>query len=447
MTANQTRRACLRAATGAVAFAIAAGTAPAIAAVGDQVHQVTVPVSGVDTYCSVGLGFDGTYLYYDRCGDTNIYKIDAITGDLVDTFDTGLDLYPNALAYDVERNGLWIGPQGCVNAAGGEFPDYMPIYLWDFDDNSVTEQFQIPGSLVNPATGESFLGFCFDDGLAFNANDPGDATDDEIWFSDDVNHNLGVFRPDGTLIEGFDGTATEASLSTMSGLAIGGSNVYLANDGGGDVFRANRFTSPLVLVDQFTNGDERQEDMECDPVTFNTEKDGFKEVMWVRTTPQGGAFADVITAYEIEPNTCGLGGEQPECGNGVLEDGEECDDGPLNSDSAACSARCQLTTCGDAIVQMPNGQGFDEQCDDGNNDAGDGCSPRCQIEGEVCGCQDLDQDGWVTYYGPCPEDGNKHNRWLDECESFNDCDDTDSTIHPFATEIPNDGIDQNCNGI
>ncbi|MCA9772586.1 MAG: putative metal-binding motif-containing protein [Myxococcales bacterium] len=32
-----------------------------------------------------------------------------------------------------------------------------------------------------------------------------------------------------------------------------------------------------------------------------------------------------------------------------------------------------------------------------------------------------------------------------EC-GFLDCDDSDPTVHPFAPEIRNDGIDQNCNG-
>jgi len=45
--------------------------------VGDVVDQITAPVSGVETYCSVGLTFDGTHLYYDRCGDSAIYKIDT----------------------------------------------------------------------------------------------------------------------------------------------------------------------------------------------------------------------------------------------------------------------------------------------------------------------------------------------------------------------------------
>ena len=43
--------------------------------VGSQVHQITPPVSGVPTFCSIGLAFDGTSLYYDRCNDSNIYRI------------------------------------------------------------------------------------------------------------------------------------------------------------------------------------------------------------------------------------------------------------------------------------------------------------------------------------------------------------------------------------
>jgi hypothetical protein len=285
----------------ALLLAAGLGALPAQAVVGDQVDQITVPVSGVDTFCSVGLAFDGQSLYYDRCGDPNIYQIDPQTGALQDTFNTGIAELPNALAFDVTRNGLWIGAQNC-DAAG------MPIYFWDFDDNSVTPMFTIPFSLTNPATGTSFLNFCFTDGLAFNANNLRNPDDDELWFSDDVNRNIGLFRPDGTLVNGFDATTVDSSLSTNSGLAIGGPFLYLGNDGGGDVFRADISTDPLTLVDQFVSEDERQEDMACDPTTFAP-----TQVMWVRTTPQGGAFPDVITAFEIEPGTCGFGGERPPC--------------------------------------------------------------------------------------------------------------------------------------
>ena len=284
----------------AVVLAAGAGASPSEAAVGDQVHQITVPVSGADAFCSIGLAFDGSSLYYDRCEDSNIYRINPVTAALEDTFDTGIAEFPNALAFDAKRNGLWIGGQACDEVG-------MPIYFWDFDDDSVTSMFTIPSALTNPATDETFVNFCFVDGLAYNENDPASDADDEIWFSDDVNPNLGLFRPDGTLVNGYDATTIDASLSETSGLAIGGPTLYLGNDGGGDVFRADKSADPLTLVSQFTSGDDRQEDMECDLVTFAP-----IEVMWVRTTPQGGAFPDVITAFEIEPGTCGVGGQEPQ---------------------------------------------------------------------------------------------------------------------------------------
>ncbi len=278
------------------------------AAVGGQIHQFTPPVESASVICSVGLAADGTALYYNRCGDENIYTIDPISGALEATFDTNIPEKPNAMAYDATRNGLWIGTQGC-SATG------MPIYFWDFDDNSVVLAFTIPYALINPATGTPFLFHCFDDGLAFNANDPGDPADDEIWFSDDVNPNIGVFNTSGTLLVGYDATTIDASLSLNSGLAIGGDNLYLGNNGGGDIFRADR--AAFTLVDQFVSGDGRQEDMECDPVTFAP-----IEVMWVRTTPQGVAADDLITAYEIEPGTCGLGGGAAGCPDGVISPAE-----------------------------------------------------------------------------------------------------------------------------
>jgi cysteine-rich repeat protein len=63
-----------------------------------------------------------------------------------------------------------------------------------------------------------------------------------------------------------------------------------------------------------------------------------------------------------------------ECGNGVVEPGEECDD-PEDVDQENCTDTCRLVPrCGNGIVEPG------EQCDDGNNIAGDGCSPVCTWE-------------------------------------------------------------------
>jgi len=61
------------------------------------------------------------------------------------------------------------------------------------------------------------------------------------------------------------------------------------------------------------------------------------------------------------------------CGNGVLEPGEECDEGLRNSDEepGACRKDCSNSGCGDGVVDPG------EECDDGNETDWDGCR-QCQ---------------------------------------------------------------------
>ena len=73
-----------------------------------------------------------------------------------------------------------------------------------------------------------------------------------------------------------------------------------------------------------------------------------------------------------------------DCGNGIPEDGEQCDDG--NHDPGdGCSPWCTFEICGDGIVGYSDidgdGNYEQEECDDGNNIDGDGCSSTCQLEG------------------------------------------------------------------
>lgn len=64
------------------------------------------------------------------------------------------------------------------------------------------------------------------------------------------------------------------------------------------------------------------------------------------------------------------------CGDGFVQvDVEACDDGDLD-DGDACPSTCELAACGDGFVFV----GF-EGCDDANDVDGDGCSAQCQLEG------------------------------------------------------------------
>jgi len=97
------------------------------------------------------------------------------------------------------------------------------------------------------------------------------------------------------------------------------------------------------------------------------------------------------------------------CGNNVVEAGEQCDDGNLiNTD--ACTNACTLTTCGDGIVQNPNGNSVNEICDDG---AANGLPGNCNL---LC-------TGIIPLCGPTPS-WVYLNTWF--YDNF-----VDPVLHPF----------------
>ena len=66
------------------------------------------------------------------------------------------------------------------------------------------------------------------------------------------------------------------------------------------------------------------------------------------------------------------------CGNGVMENGEECDDGEKNGPNQACLGTCQNNICGDGD------QGPEEECDLGGDNSDMGfCTSECVLP--VCG--------------------------------------------------------------
>ncbi|MCX6750834.1 MAG: DUF4215 domain-containing protein [Candidatus Pacearchaeota archaeon] len=101
----------------------------------------------------------------------------------------------------------------------------------------------------------------------------------------------------------------------------------------------------------------------------------------------------------------------PVCGNGILDEGEECDDGNLNN-SDLCRNNCKFPYCGDGVKDA------NEQCDDHNNVNGDGCSSTCQTE-----CLPYCGDGVLDIGEECDDHNNVNGDGCSaECETeFTPC--------------------------
>lgn len=88
------------------------------------------------------------------------------------------------------------------------------------------------------------------------------------------------------------------------------------------------------------------------------------------TTTTDGPSTDTETT---DPDSSSTGPISLECGDGIVGDDEECDDGRDNALTGACRPNCTLAVCGDG------NQAPDEACDEGNQNSLDlgACAPDC----------------------------------------------------------------------
>ncbi len=124
--------------------------------------------------------------------------------------------------------------------------------------------------------------------------------------------------------------------------------------------------------------------------------------------------ANYETCYLCPSDCC------PDCGDGVLDPGEECDDGN-NEDLDGCDKGCGdedgTPECGNGIWELG------EECEDGNTQIHDGCSDQCEIE-FVCGDQQCDSQMGETcqrcQIDCCPDCGNgiREVAHGEECDSL-----------------------------
>jgi cysteine-rich repeat protein len=138
-----------------------------------------------------------------------------------------------------------------------------------------------------------------------------------------------------------------------------------------------------------------------------------------------------------------------ECGNGKIEEEEECDDGEENHDFQSCTLECKNNICGDfrilsnPVISDPPDSDSDkqspkyEECDDGNTVGGDGCSANCTEE-HTCTInnepQQLSEEEWnelrrqgkvgvnsCCVYGGCYDCDDFANNYCYENTGFESC--------------------------
>jgi hypothetical protein len=206
----------------------------------------------------VGVAFDGTNLLLSCFNDNTVTAVSPANGAQVVIHQIIGASSLGALAWDNGRGLLWAcSASSTIGTISLLTNVFVPVFS---------------------------SGGCFD-GLAY------DGSDDTIWASADANPTVRHYSTTGTLIN------TYSVGINNSGIAVGGDLLYLANDGGQQIYTAPKSLSPLTLFASFPR---RIEDLECDNLTFAAATKG---AIW-----SVDAYDNILNAWEIPFGSCLFGG-------------------------------------------------------------------------------------------------------------------------------------------
>lgn len=279
---------------------------------------------------STGIAFDGQDLLVSCWYTNELYVIDTTAGSLLDTIVVSDLSGIGALAWDRGRSQLW----AC------DYPSES-VYLITISGSTATAEFKF-----TPSDG------CID-GLAYNGED------DSLFTSGDVRPTVYHYDVNGTLLDTRD-VGGKIGDCNSSGIAIGGGDLFLANNGCQEIWRvANEQDAVPVL---FASYPARLEDLECDDVTFAGEG---KAAIWTKD-----AYDAVINAFELNPGDCGYGGLAPLHVQVALGDSYQSGEGVGNS---IADTTAYLTTAYENGSNYPDQVGPQEDTYTFQLTGGNGC--------------------------------------------------------------------------
>lgn len=280
------RTVCILVAT----FSLVCGSRTLHAATGDILAQFNAQVTAGLPACPAGTGiaYDGTSLILSCQTAQILQRVDPVT--LANSGTVTISGLPpsgalGALAWDATRNRLW----ACFGFG------FVRVVAIQYQTTMVGAIAGSVDTLLTP-TPINISGGCWD-GLAY------DGSDDTLWASGDHAATVSHYALNGALLSPSPFSVINPPLLGgnfgNSGIAVGGSDLFLANDRGSKIYRVPKNFSGSTL---FASASPRRvEDLECDNKTFAP-----KGAIWSQD-----AFDRILTAYEIPPVLCHFGGLPP----------------------------------------------------------------------------------------------------------------------------------------